>query len=512
MLKEKIKRHKILVALSLIVILAVALRFWSITSLGLWPPDAGNYVRMSTWLLGTGGVPMDWTPPLFSISIAVAFILFGAFDFVAVAVPALFGVLSVILVYFLGKEIFNKKIGLIAALFLAVTEYHIIYSRLVAVDSMLTLFYLLSFLFFVRAFKNKSLKYYILFGLSASLALVTKYVGFHILVIFLIFIISYHAYSFVNKRFSRKDLFFDIKGILIVLILVIILQVGWIFVMGIGSYMSPEHSIHFSMSDINFQWVSANWPAILSMGIDEYIYVFNHSVSCAFTTATDPLTYFNALLFWVSPLILLFFILGCWKLLTKRSRMGIFLLIWLFFIFIFFNLIMTHRAVRFFVPVLPVLCLVAARGLDLIKSKKILVIILAAVILSGIYGSINSIQAYHNGYRQTGAFINENIKENDLIFYAGMPQLLFYHEIDTGNWWELGDMDSIDNITYVILAGTYLADVFKRDEFEREFEPVAVYTNEVAERELFDMSREIPDYYKIKIFRVNESIRRYFNY
>ncbi|MFH0956728.1 MAG: hypothetical protein V1813_02605, partial [Candidatus Aenigmatarchaeota archaeon] len=86
-----LKKRQTEVFLCLIILLAAVLRFWDVTALGLWPSDAGTYVRMSTWLLGAGGIPMDWEPPMYPISVAVSFAIFGIHDYVAVGTAAAFG-------------------------------------------------------------------------------------------------------------------------------------------------------------------------------------------------------------------------------------------------------------------------------------------------------------------------------------------------------------------------------------------------------------------------------------
>jgi len=97
-------------------------------------------------------------------------------------IPALFGALIIFVVYFMGKELFNKKVGLIAAVFMAIIPAHLssghgsAYS-LFDHDSLNLLLFFLTFLFLVKGVKEenstKSFLYALLGGISlAGLSLV----------------------------------------------------------------------------------------------------------------------------------------------------------------------------------------------------------------------------------------------------------------------------------------------------------------------------------------------------
>jgi len=75
-------------------------------------------------------------------------------------VPALFGALLVFVVYFLGKELFNKKTGLFGAFFIAIIPIHLGSGHgsaygLFDHDSFNLLLFFLTFLFLIKAIKEK---------------------------------------------------------------------------------------------------------------------------------------------------------------------------------------------------------------------------------------------------------------------------------------------------------------------------------------------------------------------
>ena len=81
--------------------------------------------------------------------------IFGQSEF-SVRFPALiFGVLSIFMIYKLGKALFNPEIGLISALILAVSPFQIHYSQEARPYSLLMLLSLISTYYFVKFIKSK---------------------------------------------------------------------------------------------------------------------------------------------------------------------------------------------------------------------------------------------------------------------------------------------------------------------------------------------------------------------
>lgn len=72
----------------------------------------------------------DYKPPLYTYLVVPSIALFGLNDF-AVRFPSAFlGILAILFTYLMVKEIFkNKNIALISALFLAISPWHLQFSR-----------------------------------------------------------------------------------------------------------------------------------------------------------------------------------------------------------------------------------------------------------------------------------------------------------------------------------------------------------------------------------------------
>jgi len=109
------------------------------------------------------------------------FFIAGRYMMVAV------GAVTVVLTYIVGKYMFNKRIGVVAALFLMISFGHTVYSKIFRLDSLLPFVFLLAFFFIIRLREAKpgKLRPYVFAGLVVAAAATTKKTGFAIVVPFL---------------------------------------------------------------------------------------------------------------------------------------------------------------------------------------------------------------------------------------------------------------------------------------------------------------------------------------
>jgi len=86
-----------------------------------------------------------------------------------------FGLASIYLVYAIGKRLGGRRAGLLSALFLALSPFHIFISQILKVDSALAFFVLFSFYFSLKLYDSPDLGSYLWSGVGAGMALATKY-------------------------------------------------------------------------------------------------------------------------------------------------------------------------------------------------------------------------------------------------------------------------------------------------------------------------------------------------
>ena len=87
----------------------------------------------------------------------------------------IFGVLSVYLIYKIGRKMFGPKTGLLSALFLAVMPLHVLLSHTIKPDILATLFFLLSLYYALDIAAKGTIAAYIKASMFAGLAFGTRY-------------------------------------------------------------------------------------------------------------------------------------------------------------------------------------------------------------------------------------------------------------------------------------------------------------------------------------------------
>jgi 4-amino-4-deoxy-L-arabinose transferase-like glycosyltransferase len=129
-------------------------------------------------------------PLLLQFMVSIIFGSFGILDNVARVVPAVLGILTVLVTYLIGKQLYDTKVALIAALVLALLPYHVILSRQVLLDVSLTFFFALTLYFLVRYLKKpQDIQWLFLVGASAGLTFLSKEVGIFALIVSIVSLI-----------------------------------------------------------------------------------------------------------------------------------------------------------------------------------------------------------------------------------------------------------------------------------------------------------------------------------
>jgi uncharacterized membrane protein len=154
-----------------LTLVGLILRFFNLGYNSLWLDEASThtFAVMSVpeiWQATTGG---EFNPPLF-YWIEHFMLAFGNNEVVLRFVPALLGVLTIPLVYFVGKEFMERNVGIIAAAAFAFSPFLVFYSQEARAYSMMLFFVAFAMVFFFKAMKSNDTGEWVLFGILAALA------------------------------------------------------------------------------------------------------------------------------------------------------------------------------------------------------------------------------------------------------------------------------------------------------------------------------------------------------
>jgi mannosyltransferase len=122
--------YKTTLLLALVILLAGGLRLYEIDRESLWLDEADTYWKSRTSPADiVKMVIKDVHPPLYFLLIHYWVRILGDSDGALRLFSAVFGILAIPIVFQIGRLLFNERFGLVAALFLAVSGFHIQYSQ-----------------------------------------------------------------------------------------------------------------------------------------------------------------------------------------------------------------------------------------------------------------------------------------------------------------------------------------------------------------------------------------------
>ncbi len=133
----------------------------------------------------------------------------------------IFGTITIPVTYLIGKELSSKKAGLIAALFIALAYYPVLYSHLGIISTIMVCLTLLSFYFAMKMYQTGRFKYYFEASIIGGLAIAAKY-NAAIIIIPLFFA---HLFLFLKNDYSFNKKFY-MKTIIIIIFVLIGFLIG----------------------------------------------------------------------------------------------------------------------------------------------------------------------------------------------------------------------------------------------------------------------------------------------
>lgn len=394
---QKLKDNYLLLC---IVTFGVFLRFFHIDFQSVWLDELHTLNEANPNLsfseVYNSLLNSEQMPPLYFYSLYYIFKVFGYTTFVARFFSALIGVFSVYGIYLFGKELVNKKIGLISALLLVINPFHLYYSQEARPYILLFLFSIFSFYYFVKFLKQTNYKYSIYYGVFTGLMLLSHFFGLFVLFsqlfIFMFFLII------DEKQKRNKFLVLSLISGLVITILFL-----------------PAIKVLIKISEIKEFWIPAPTIDAYTIIFKEFfgnsemvlyllgIFIFFYFVKLA----NEKQMVINKYNIINNKLVLSFVILLPW--------ISIVLLVPLIRSYLTVPMIIS----RYFIVVLPAILIIASIGISHFKNKIIQFSLLGLFIVFSIT-DIFIIKKYYfvttkSQFREGSQFIIDNNKSNNEI-------------------------------------------------------------------------------------------------
>ena len=344
---------------------------------------------------------LGFRAPLLPYSLSLLYLLNLDF-FISFFMPII-GALSAVLVFYLGKKLFNQQAGVYSAVIFSLIPLHVIFSSKILTDAYATFFIILSFISFYKGYEENNKTFKIFFGFFLALALLARYTVLWIIPVFFFYFLIKDKFL---KFLKDKYLWFAV--------LIFFLTLSPWFIYGISEYNNPFGAFIHGVRAASYWGGTQSWS-----------FFFQYSWEALSIIA--PIFLFS-----------LFYIFYKKQIIKKQIYL---LFIWFLF-FLIIAMLMPHKETRFLMPIIPSICLLTGFALDKIKKYKNLVFVLIIIIL---FVSLSSlfIKDYNRSYTNTNkcflqanTFLKSqgNIKivtdQSSIVYYLTKQETMYYPPIN----------------------------------------------------------------------------------
>ena len=423
-----------------VVFLGFALRIHEITAYSVWLDEA------STYFISIGSIPDilrglrqpygQAAPPLYHIILHFSLLL-GQGELFLRLPSMVFGVLCIPAVYVLGKTFFGKSEGLMGALLLAISPFHVWYSQEARMYTLFLLFAMLSTMFLWDAWQSGRRRSWLCYCVATLLGCYTHFLTFLLIFCQGLFLVSASLVRSLGQvdaearqRVREGLIGFGMSGVMLLLC-----YLPWISAtlnkMG-SSWPFPGPDINFSYAMTILQSFVGRDAACVTL----FAFLFACGVGSGVSRRSAPAAFL--------------------VLLTLLPPVGVAL---------FLQLVKSFFAARYVIFVLGFFLLIVAWGLSgLSQATRRLarrarvhptpgsVVVVGAVLAGLLFGESRELRRYFSGqrwsedWRATAAFVRANAADGDAIaFYQPWVQVPFDYYYD-------GALEQYQ-ISYALLSG-----------------------------------------------------------
>ena len=177
-----------------LTVAGLILRFFNLGFNSIWLDEATTYNAalksfFGIWQTMAAG---DFKPPLF-YWIEHVMLMLGNNEVILRFVPALFGILTIPVMYCVGKEFMDRNVGIIAAAATVFSPFLILYSQEARAYSMALFFIAFAMVFYLKALKDNSIKNWALFGILSAFAFWSHFYVFVLIASLVIYALALQA-------------------------------------------------------------------------------------------------------------------------------------------------------------------------------------------------------------------------------------------------------------------------------------------------------------------------------
>lgn len=400
------KNRLYIIFLIFILFIGLYLRMYQLGRYSLWFDEASSvlsadYMKTMVEKMGIFEAAEDRYPSFLSNLFIYFWQHLGRDEFTLRIPAVIFGVLSIFVIYRLGNSLFCERTGLLAALILTISPFHIYYSREVRMYSLVALTALLSVYFFINILRYNRMRFWLGYIAFNLISIYTHYMTVFVLLAEVVFfLIYYKRFRHLFKRWLASHI---LLSLFLIPWLINVISLLRIMLIEKGDYLwVPRWARSVSLKNIFYTFKNFN----AGYNVTERIYV---------------------------PIIVIFSLLLVLGLVKKTKREANVLLLCCFLVPVLSMYTISKIKVwyvdRYVLPSAMFYYLLVANGLSKLRNKYAIPVLCSIVILNG-FGIRNYYRdvfpermtcvgvGTKKDYRQASKYIMDNFQDGDVIFHV----------------------------------------------------------------------------------------------
>ncbi len=221
----KARSYRQIILMLLLLLFAILLRIYDLSGESLWLDEAISIRRSKLSLIEiVFELITNVHPPLYFFILHYWMLIFGDSEFSVRFPSVIFGLCSVFMIYKLGSVISNKSTGLISALILCFSVFHVQYSQEARSYSLMLLLSIISMYSFVRFLEYKEKVYRLGYILSTILLMYTHSYGLFV-------VLTQNIFLFTTYIITKRSFKFDFKRWISLQGILVLLYLPWISIL-----------------------------------------------------------------------------------------------------------------------------------------------------------------------------------------------------------------------------------------------------------------------------------------
>src|SRR3989344_1703076 len=429
--KSEIDARIVFVLLSALGLTSIGLNFYKLDQESMWGDEISSYSIAKASIFEIIKAPVLVHPPGYPFFLHFWMGFFGYSDFSARAFSAFFVVMSVVMIFFLGKQLFNESVGLVASFLLTFSRFFVYYGQEARTYTLLAFLAILSTFFLVRTINKLE------FGLDAWGYVFSSILGLFAHYFFVFMFGVQIGYVILRLLLEKRKTAYEKN----MLFLKIILPTALIFgIWALFSFVPRLFSI-VSFSELDISWIEKPTVESVAALLKDYSGLGKMPQGAVMVLATAVIVLFAAPI--LQSLVRKTKLSDLWpEFLVAAAFIGPLAAVF------FFSQFKPIFVKRYLIITFPFFMLIIAKAINNLKYRIIIMPVLLLLVFANAQGISDMYKTVQKeDWRAATEYLASSYNEGDLVIMYALPNFLIKHYAPADVVFEQAYMGPLNELT-----------------------------------------------------------------